>query len=751
MMTLRPNLLFCSIILLFVSLSAFAQADTKLSATWRVQRYDIEIQMPAAAADRKATAKAKLVVKNVSASSASTLTLRLSSSAEVTATLLNGSAVDATKASEKIGGLTLQRIGIRVGSVPAGGTATVEVTYRLEVKENSGVASISPGSSHLLPMSFWYPTPNSWFFPRGADSAPIRLAVKGVGTVTSAGDEVSPGVFDLKLFGQPFFVAGEFEKFTGSGIEVLYPKGSGKRSERAAELAALLNEAVAFAESRLGPRPAVPLRMVAAKRGSGFSSGGTLLIDEGLFRRAKIDSAAALSIADFAAKLWLGGKTLINGDGNGAIREGLTKHIALQFIENKFGADVAEIERERLRSGYVAVVRRDVPITTVAPLDDYYYAVVGNKGSMIWRLLAKRAGEAKLFEAVREHAGDGELTLSELRSSFPDQAEMLDHLFDQTTETNLLAGLPQASGGETRVALRNTGPIDVTVDVAARTTAGETLKAPVTIKGRSFGDVSFKTAAKIDRVEIDADKLYPQTDFSDDVAPREFTDSDLLLAVKRSFDKQEFADAERSARLVLRSRPRYDDVRIFLGRSLLAQNKLDDAKREFEAVLEEKLPTGRSIAWANVGLADIAVRRSDTANALRFAETAIFADAEYGATLAAIGLRNKLTRTPAIDNAVAEYFASFDRTAASNRKAELEALVIPGEASRFVNLVSGQVTTWKTTVKHVDMIDENTALAETEIDIKLLAREPESGKVVYRLVRTSAGWRLFSVDIFEVH
>ena len=77
--------------------------------------------------------------------------------------------------------------------------------------------------------------------------------------------------------------------------------------------------------------------------------------------------------------------------------------------------------------------------------------------------------------------------------------------------------------------------------------------------------------------------------------------------------------------------------------------------------------------------------------------------------------------------------------------------MIPGEASRFVNLVSGQVTTWKTTVKHVDMIDENTALAETEIDIKLLAREPESGKVVYRLVRTSGGWRLFSVDIFEVH
>src|SRR5690242_18467180 len=90
------------------------------------------------------------------------------------------------------------------------------------------------------------------------------------------------------------------------------------------------------------------------------------------------------------------------------------------------------------------------------------------------------------------------------------------------------------------------------------------------------------------------------------LALREWTESDLLLAVKKAFDKQEFANAEKLAREVLRDQPRFDDVRVLLGRSLLALGRNAEADREFRAVLEEKLPSPRSIAWANVGLADIA-------------------------------------------------------------------------------------------------------------------------------------------------
>jgi tetratricopeptide (TPR) repeat protein len=290
----------------------------------------------------------------------------------------------------------------------------------------------------------------------------------------------------------------------------------------------------------------------------------------------------------------------------------------------------------------------------------------------------------------------------------------------------------------------------VTVTVEALTGSGETLKADSTIKVASFGDVTFKTPAKITRVEIDTDKLYPQIDYSDDVAPKEFSDSDPLLAVKKLFDKQDWAGAESAARTVLRRYPRYDEVRILLGRALLSLNRDADAGNEFKTVLDEKLPTARSLAWANEGLGEIAAKAGQNAQAAKYAEAAIQADAEYGASLAARNLRNRANGTTSIDADIKDYFARFDKAAISNKKTEVDALVLPGEVTRFVANLSGSAQQWTTQVKQVDKLDPNTALVEAVQTIQLLNRQPESGMAVYRLVKTSGGWKLASVDMFEV-
>ncbi|MCV5163854.1 tetratricopeptide repeat protein, partial [Escherichia coli] len=86
----------------------------------------------------------------------------------------------------------------------------------------------------------------------------------------------------------------------------------------------------------------------------------------------------------------------------------------------------------------------------------------------------------------------------------------------------------------------------------------------------------------------DSEKLYPQTDYSDDIAPREFTETDSLLAVKRLFDKQDYVGAINLARKILTSLPAFDDVRIFLGRSLLATGSIDEAEKEFRSVYDSK-------------------------------------------------------------------------------------------------------------------------------------------------------------------
>lgn len=734
-----------------LSFSLVSSGQARAVATWQVQKYDVNVTLPQDEKTRIATVKAVLSIKNVSGSPAGTLTLRISPAAEVTAVQMNGGTADFTKGQEP-GAANLQRISIRFPSVAADSIITVAVDHKLNLKDNSALAAFSPTGAHFLPLSFWYPTPNSWFFTRGADSAPVRLKVNAPAgqTVVSSGVESSAG-FDQRLNGQPFFVAGTWDVINSGGIAVLAPKGTtAEGQKRAAELATLFSEARAFAAGILGNAPDTPLRIVASRRGAGFSSGGTVIVEESVFRRPKIDSLTAMSIAEAAAKLWLGGAVSVTGDGYGAITEGLSRYIATQFIESKFGKDVADIERVRQRTSYASVSRRDAPMSTASPLDDFYYAEVANKGAMVWRILAKRAGATEFANAIKQSTQDGNLTLPELRAAFASQKDAVDYFFDQVTDMNLIVGLPVAAGGETKVQTRNTGATDAMVDVVATTANGERLVVPATIKAASFGETAFRTGAKVIRVEIDADKIYPQTDYSDDVKPQEASESDPLLAAKRLFDKQDYAGAETTARNLLREMPRFDDLRILLARSLLAQNKNAEAEREFRAVLDEKLPTSRSLAWANVGLAETAARSNQNDAALKFAEAAIMADAEYGASLAARNLRNRLGQTSSADAAVKAFFADFDKAATSNRKADVEALIVSGEVSRFAGGLAGGTEQWQTQVRAIDRLDANTILVETNMNVKLLNKDAETGLAVYRLVKVGSGWKLTAVDMFEV-
>lgn len=741
--------------ILFVVMSAVAQDTARTApATWQVQKYDIDVTLPQENA-RVITAKAVLSVKNISRGPASTLTLRISPLAEVTAVKLNDATADFTKNEEKIAVGTLQRIQTRFGAVPADGLLTVSVDYKLTLKDNTAVGSVSAGSSQLLPLSYWYPTPNSWFFPRGADMAPTRIRVTGpsVTSTVSSGTE-SAGAFDQKLKVQPFFIAGSWDVSNFSGVSVYMPKGTGAEGQkRAAELAALYADARTFVSGMLGKAPDVPSRIVSVRRGAGFGSGGTVLVDEALFRRSKIDSQTAMNIAEAVAKLWLGNAIGVSGEGYGIVSEGLSRYIATQFIENRYGKDIGDVERLRQRTAYSAVSKRDAPMTTVAPIDDYYYPVVANKGAMAWRIVAKRVGASEFADTLRKNSQDGDLTVGKLRSAFSSQKEVIDLLFDQITEMNLMVGLPQNEAGQVKVAVRNTGATDINVDVVATTASGQKLVSPTSLRATSYGDVIFKTSESIVRVEIDAEKLYPQLDYFDDISPRESSESDPLLAVKRAFDKQDaqgYATAEATARTLLRDLPRLDDLRVLLGRTLLAEGKTAEAEKEFKAVLDEKLPTARSLAWANVGLAEVAAKSNQNDTAIKYAETAIATDAEYGASFAARNLRNKLGVSSAADASVKAFFADFDKAAASNRKAETEALAMPGEVTRFISGISGSTEQWQTQVRQIDRIDANTVLVETNMTIKLLNKEIETGIAVYRLSKSGSGWKLSAVDMFEV-
>lgn len=743
-----------AIILVFAfHFSSYGQDAGRVSATWQVQKYDLDVTLPQDEKTRSVAVKGLLSLKNVSGKPASTLTLRISPAADVSAVKINDSIADFTKGEEKIStSQSLQRIVMRIASIAADGTINAAVEYKLNVKENSALASLSAISAQFLPLSFWYPTPNSWFFTQGADTAPFRIKVNSANgqTIASSGSE-NAGALDQKLNGQPFFVARSWDVSDQNEVAVYMPKGiNNDGRKRASELSSLMSEARSFVTGVLGKPPNVSLKIISSRRAAGFSSGGSVIVDDAFFRRSKIDSLTAMNIAEAVAKLWIGNSTSVTGEGYGVVSEGLPRYIATQFIESKYGKDIADIERLRQRVSYAAISKRDAPLSKALPLDDYYYPEVANKGAMIWRLLARRLGANDFFNVIRSNSQDANLNLAELRAAFSSQKEMLDHLFDQVTDMDLMVGLPQPSGAETKVALRNTGAIDATIDVTATTDSGQKITAPTTIRAMSFGELGFKTNNKIVEVEVDSEKLYPQTDYSDDIAPNESTDSDPLLAVKRWFDKQDFVNTESTARKLLRDLPRYDDLRIFLARSLLAQNKNADAEKEFRAVLDEKLPSARSLAWANVGLGEVASRLNQKDVALKYAETAIVIDADYGAGLAARTLRNKLGFSSAGDAAVKTFFAEFDKAAAAKRKADLDAMTVPGEVTKLISGAAGSAEQWQTQIAQIDLLDQNTIVVEARMNVKLLGSSESSGTAVFRLVKVGSAWKLLSVDMFEV-
>ena len=144
---------------------------------------------------------------------------------------------------------------------------------------------------------------------------------------------------------------------------------------------------------------------------------------------ATIDSQTAMNIAEAAAKLWIGNGASVIGEGYGVITEGLSRYLASQFIENKFGKDVADVERLRQRTSYAAVSKRDAALSKASPLDDYYYPAVANKGAMVWRLLAKRVGQPEFSKIVTASLQDGNVNLAELRSAFSAQKDIFQYIF----------------------------------------------------------------------------------------------------------------------------------------------------------------------------------------------------------------------------------------------------------------------------------------------------------------------------------
>ena len=480
---------------------------------WQVTKFDVTANIQPA--DRTLNGTATISAINVGTAPGSTFTVRLNSKASVKAASVAGATATFRSTPDAKG--DLQRIVVTLpASVPTNGAASVTINYVLRVEANTGLASISPISSQFLPLAFWYPMPSTPLTVRGVDTAPFTVSVN-LPNVVSSGVEKTSGSsasFEQPLYGQPFFVQGDWEKVEGAGegkgITAYLPRGaSAEERKRAESVIAFTNAARAYLVTALGPAPDVPLRLVTVRRGAGFSDGGTVLLDAEVFRLPKLDTATALAITEAVTRLWLGGQAPIRGEGSGVLRDGMVRFLANSFLEKQFGRDAVESEILRQRLAYLAVAKRDAPLARANPLDNTYFGSVPNRGAIVWRLFDRKMGHDAFIGVLRgvldtaktDRAG---LALTSFRAALVSRGgeglkTLLDQQLDQVPDTDLMVGLPQARGADWVSALRNLGSTDVSVPVVAITDRGEKLSVDVVIPARNFGEAVFKTTARVAR------------------------------------------------------------------------------------------------------------------------------------------------------------------------------------------------------------------------------------------------------------
>jgi hypothetical protein len=755
--------------LAFCPFSSITPAQEEARAAWQITNFDItaNIQQP----ERTLSVVAILSATNVGRGAGSSFTFRITTKAAIKAVTVSGATANFRTVPESYG--NLQRVTITLAnSITSGAPLVVNVNYSIPVESNTGLAAISPLGSQFLPLAFWYPAPNTPFTVRGADTAPVRLVVNGANVISSGIERSAAAgstVYEQPLFAQPFFVQGDWDKVEGTGesknITAFLSRGATAEEKKQAE--AVINLAAnarTYYAALLGPAPDVPLRLVSVRRGAGFNDGGTILIEPGAFRRTKVDSATALLVSEAISRLWLGGQTPVRGEGGGLLRDGLPRFLATQFIEKQFGREAAQAERLRKRLAYSAVAKKDAPLSRVTPLDDTYFSSVPNKGAMVWRLIDHSLGHDAFMTSLRDQlqAGKGNaggINLAALRKALGDRGgervkTLLDQQLDQVTDMDLLVGVPQQRGGDWVAALRNLGSTDALTSVRATTATGEQLSVAVTVPARNFSEAVFKTAAKIVRLEIDPEKLYPQLDYSNDSVPRTRDIQEALGEAARQFGAQDYVKAETLAREILAQAPDMQEARIILGRALLGQNRIDDAEKLFRLALEETLPTPASLAWANIGLGEISLRKGQAAEAAKRFNDAVRADADYASSLVARAGRIRAetaANSLPVDGAVRTFVAQLDQAITSGKKTELESRVVSGELVRFISGVVGtQPEVWQTRVLRTEQLDANLVAADVSLDTKELGRQ-RAGTAVLILARVAGGWKLLGIDLFEVN
>jgi tetratricopeptide (TPR) repeat protein len=547
----------------------------------------------------------------------------------------------------------------------------------------------------------------------------------------------------------------------------------------------------------------------SASRETSASMVGAVTIDENVFRRDAVDLGMIELISGAAARAWIDGQVLLRGRGAGMLRDALPIYMVAQYLGDRFGAAQRDDAFDRFRRAYSTIARNDPPLLTQSPLDRNYATSVYNKGALVWRMIEKTFGAQALGAALRSSLSRGKVDALSLAGwPAPQQNQqkkvapqthplcrlarcanfkenlisagadrkLVNELFNNWIETASLpdfaVGQPQntANGVESTVA--NLGSFDdplsksqggisttsqggaFTVEIVAITDKGEKLSKTIAVKTGEYGSVSFPAGVVIKTVEVDPDKIYLQSDYTNDVVPRRPSQSEAFGQANLAFSKNDFATAEAKAREGLAANASgAPTLQALLGRALLAQNKADEAEKIFnDALKAEPLPI-QAYGLAHFGLAELSMRQNKFDVAAKHFRFAAAADLDAVMTIAARDGALKAERganAVKIPDDVRAFLQKFDAAVLQGSSAAVNQFVELGNLRKFAqNLVVRKPSSWVTEALRAEEWDADQVAVDVTLKIKIEGKD-YSGRAVYIISRAGGKLLLSEVPTFDV-
>lgn len=771
----------------------FALTASAAAQDVEVDRYNVtaRIDLAASALDARAT----LAISNLSASPKSKLYLRLTKLAKVSAATIGGATAQVEIAEDRRVATINQVIITPQTAIAAGANANLEIAYRIEAPESSGLISVYPGEVLMTPESTWFPIPSTIFTLYGATTAPFTLSVTvPAGSnlrVASAGalktdSGAQTFTYEQPLNSVPFFVATSFDQpvITDRGgvkIEIHAQPGLAAEGEALRRLSDEAGRIVDFLTKILGPPPTGAIfRIISSVRAGNIIVPGALVLNEQILRQAVLDTIVIERLSDAIARLWIDGRVRLRGqDARSAqadrpgqkgrspalLRESLPRYLTALYLEERFGKEAGREAFTRMRWAYTPVAQsgRDVELSvqTIA-LPNYTSAVLG-KGPLVLRLMAQTAGRDKFLAAIKQLLAGPQtktITLDDWRKAFTKDSPEVDKQFQQWIETiiepDIVIGVPLPSDkpGAQRINIRNLGTGELTVPMLAVTASGKQLTGSVTVPSEDITSIEVQTAEKITSVEVDPEKLLIQSNYDNDVKPVRVSAQTLFNESIIAFNKAEYAQAETKLKEAVRLNPQNSLLHAWLARTLAAQNKMDEATSAANAAIKIEPPGGAALAWAHITLGQAALARNQAAEAVQHLRLAVAeaeeAPAQFAAREMLIRAERAANINPQVEESVRAFFTQLDTLIKQPSSEKLFTVVTKNNLKRFVQgLTVTPPTSWTTEILRADRIDANRVAVDVGLKVKAGGRD-QSGTAVFVLYRAGSGWMLEDVNLFNV-